>query len=311
MSDRRDDDLRDLLDRLERDLDELRDELDASDRRERRAGGRGRRRADGRRPGRSTRAIDPAPLPRPPRFGEFLRFTEEYTIPTVISMLEATIRSLELFGQVLRLADPGRPTELGGDANAVQTRLDDAGRFAADRASDQLSRRLDDLRTALTEANLPEESESRSLIEEIRDLSAEIEARIAESETDGRDRDEDSSRGRRVREDPGGSDSGDEGIRIDVTDESDPGDEGVSADERPAESPDDEDPRIDIESELDSIREEVHGTRRGDTDGESADEGGEVGAEDGREGEDEVDAGGGDGENDGDDSDDADHDAGR
>ena len=42
--------------------------------------------------------------PRPPRLGELLRFTEEYTIPTLIALLEATIKSLELLQRPLRLA---------------------------------------------------------------------------------------------------------------------------------------------------------------------------------------------------------------
>ena len=277
MSDRRDDDLRDMLDRLEDDLEALRVELEADEDRRRRPG---RRR-------RSDRRSRPSPLPRPPSFGEFLRFTEEYTIPTVISMLEATIRSLELFREVLRLADPGRSSRSREEAGTVQTRLNDAGRFAANRASGQLTRRLDDLRTALSEANLPEESESRSLIEDIRDLSSEIEARIAESERDERERsergrdgraDERAGRDDRRRSDDRRSDAADRdrsrgtdrdrsrgngdgrGVRIDVFDDADDATDGQSEDGDSA----DEGPQVDIESELDSIKEEVRGARSDD-----------------------------------------------
>jgi len=91
--DRRDDDLEERLDELEDVLSELR-------RRDLRETERDRR----------------GP-PRPPRLSELVRFTEQYTIPTVIALLETTIKSLELVQGTLRLADPGRSLDETGSSD--------------------------------------------------------------------------------------------------------------------------------------------------------------------------------------------------
>jgi len=118
---------------------------------------------------------------RPPRLTELLRFTEQYTIPTLIALLETTIRSLELLQGTLRLADPERRLTEAGD----QTRGSSAGagRLASVRADaeTQLVSSLSELREALAEANLPEESASRSILQDARDLTAEIESQLERS----------------------------------------------------------------------------------------------------------------------------------
>ncbi len=48
----------------------------------------------------------PFGLPRPPRPVELLRFADDHAIPTVIALLEANVRALELLRAALRLADP-------------------------------------------------------------------------------------------------------------------------------------------------------------------------------------------------------------
>jgi hypothetical protein len=220
---RRDDELEERLDELEDVLTELRRDL-------RESGG------DRREP------------PRPPSLSELLRFTERYTIPTVIALLETTIKSLELLRGTLRLADPGR--SVADDAGATADRLADV----RDGASAGLARSLSELRTALSEADLPEEAASRSIIAEARDLTAEIESRIEE----GR-RQADDARGRRTDE---GSDDGrdaaerDRGIRIDVTDPDAAGDAEADAGDDSAADPA---PEVDVESELESIKREVDG----------------------------------------------------
>ena len=92
---------------------------------------------------------------RPPTPGELLRFTEEYTIPTVIAVLEANVRALELLQRVLRLADPVRAAD--AESTAARRRADDLRRDAADGLSDALS----ELRTALSEADRAVSSASR------------------------------------------------------------------------------------------------------------------------------------------------------
>ncbi|ELZ26559.1 hypothetical protein C474_19209 [Halogeometricum pallidum JCM 14848] len=200
------------------------------------------------------------PLPRPPSLGEMLRFTEEYTIPTVISMLEATVRSLELLRSALRLVDPQRSTFDDGDRRRSTTeRL--AATTMGREALSGVDRAIDDLRDALS--GLPEEGESRGIVTDARDLMGEIEARIDEAERERerskygyrereesgrehgnrRDRDRDGENGRGRRE---------ESRTIDVTDEDE-----------------EESPRVDVDAELASIRKEV----RGDDGAEASDDG--------------------------------------
>ncbi|TKX48096.1 hypothetical protein EXE41_01740 [Halorubrum sp. SD690R] len=249
--DRRDDDLEERLDELEDVLGELRADLRESER-------------DRRGP------------PRPPRLSELVRFTEQYTIPTVIALLETTIKSLELLRGTLRLADPGRSVAEG--AEGAGDRLADV----RDGATAGLSRSLSELRTALSEADLPEDAASRSIIADARDLTAEIESRIDE----GR-READAARDRRLGGDPDGdrnarsrgdaeerSDRGDGAnpVRIDVTE---PGESDDAGDEAPGEgdaSGDaaDEPPEVDVESELESIKQQVDGDAA-ETSGDAAD----------------------------------------
>jgi hypothetical protein len=246
MSSRRDTDLEPLLEELERTLGDLRSEL-ASDAR--------------RRP------------PRPPRVSELLRFTESYTIPTVIAVLEATIRSLELLRQLLRLADPERTLgRAGNDALRSQTLATDVGRDAVDR----VTRSLEELQRALTEADLPPDADARSIVEDARSLSAEIEQRLSDgdrrpaerraTERSGGDAADD--RHERSREPTGHREESGRGIRIDVTD-SGPEPAGESGDEAGDEA------AVDVEAELQSIKEELDaGDGPPQNDGEPSDDGG-------------------------------------
>ena len=181
------------------------------------------------------RAEDSGP-PQPPRLGELLRFTEQYTIPTVIAILEATIQSLELLQRTLRLADPTRAAR--EESDAARDRLDQVG----SEAGDQLAGALADLRTALSEADLPENPESRDLIEDARELTGEIETRLRDAEQTVSDqrRDEQSSRGVMIDVDDG-TDS----------DETEDGD-SVSTDAESADTA-----SVDVDAELESIKHEL------------------------------------------------------
>ncbi|MFC5277619.1 hypothetical protein ACFPM1_02375 [Halorubrum rubrum] len=263
----RDDDLEERLDELEDVLSELRRDLRETER-------------DRRGP------------PRPPRLSELVRFTEQYTIPTLIALLETTITSLELVRGTLRLLDPGR--ELREDADATADRL--AG--VRDGAAGGLARSLSELRTALAEADLPEEAASRSIIEDARDLSAEIEARIEEGRREAdaarrpeRDAGERTGSGERAgAADRGRSDarSDDGAVRIDVTDPDDDRGEGstdADGSDAPADAnrpADEARPEVDVESELESIKSQL------DEDGDADEEPeGDDGAPDRPEGNDE------------------------
>jgi hypothetical protein len=117
---------------------------------------------------------DARPRRRPPTPGELLRFTEEYTLPTAIALLEATVKSLELLRAVLRLAGP-RPTE-----DRLRERLE-SGRGPETAAFREA---LTDLRDALTGTDLPENSAAGSILTDARELTEEIDDRLDEASAD-------------------------------------------------------------------------------------------------------------------------------
>ena len=229
----RDDELADRLDELEETLSALRSEL------------------------RSDSARRP---PRPPSLGELLRFTEQYTIPTLIAMLEATIKSLELLRRTMRLADPKRAVR--EETAEARTELDRLG----SQASEELARGLSELRTALSEANLPENPESRRLVEDARSLTREIEDRIREAEDDVR-----ASRDRTRRDQSTQSaneidrpQTRDGGVFIDVTDDAGDADETTNSTETEGEGNSgsndeqlDDPTAIDVDAELEAIKQDL------------------------------------------------------
>ncbi|MFC7154894.1 hypothetical protein ACFQPA_05420 [Halomarina halobia] len=229
MTDR--DDLPALLDDLSATLDELRAELEA-DGAERRAD-RGPEARD-RTPWRRSRH---AARPRP---GEFLRFTEEYTIPTLISFLEANIRALELLRGVLRLT--------GGRGLPATDRDDERVTTAGRRALDGVDAVLADLQDAL-EAR-PTDENARDLLDDARSLRREIDGAIG-----GRADERRVDRDRRPRREPT------DAISIAVTDETADGGDGN-------EGEDPDGPEVDVDAELDAIRREV---RPDEDDGASPD----------------------------------------
>lgn len=119
----------------------------------------------------------PLGLPRPPKPSELLRLTEQYTIPATVALLEAAIRSLELLGAALRVAD-SRPIEA---ADRSQVPADGRDRLAA--TSRETLRRLDDALAELQSAARgdPSDPDLRGLFEEARTLRAEVDDRLAEA----------------------------------------------------------------------------------------------------------------------------------
>lgn len=256
MTDRRDpeaEDLRELIADLEATLVELRGELDEEQRDQptipRGLPGAGR------------------PAPRPPGLREMLRFTEEYTIPTLISVLETNIRLLRLGGAALRALDPERSAVREAGDSAVGRAIDAGRGFSTDRLAEGLSELNDAV--AGTEAPDPE---ARELLQEAEELSTEIQDRLREAGRQpggpGGDRtgsgrgSADSGRGR--------ADSGDDAVHIDVT----RGDDDTGASESTDENGESADtPEPDVDAELDSIREEVRGAGDDQEDPEDDDAG--------------------------------------
>ncbi|QLG62673.1 DUF7547 family protein [Halorarum salinum] len=231
---RDDEDLAALLAELESTLSELRAELDDGRGREpRRGGDRGR-----------------WTPPRPPTPGELLRFTTDYTIPTVVATLRATIEALELLRRLLEL---GGGVDRGRAGDPGRSRLSPVLSGARDRAASDVTDALSRLRTELAEADLPEDEASRSVLEDARDLTAEIEERIAASR-DAVDRERDRER----RADAGDAD---DAVVIDVSDGGDDED-GADVDSSPSDGVEDGgEPRgnqqVDVDAELRSIKERM------------------------------------------------------
>ncbi|WP_254837705.1 DUF7547 family protein [Natronomonas marina] len=134
----------------------------------------------------------PLGLPRPPKPGELLRLTEEYTIPALVSVLETNIRLLELLAAALRVAD-GRPLAESSGSDALAdvgerslegVRRGGEGLAAASRATLQ---RLDDALADLENAAAGEPAENpevRQLLSEARNLRAEVDEGLAAASKD-------------------------------------------------------------------------------------------------------------------------------
>ena len=232
MSSRDDDDLVDLLDDLELTLGDLRDELQR------------RPESEERRPF------------RPPTPSEILRFTDEYTIPTVISILEANIRALELLQKLLRLANPEGTLREGSDETRRRVRS------VRDDAVGGLDRALSELQRALSEAALPDDPESRDIVEDARSLTEEVERRIEESRSGSRSGSRSRSResaGSRRRSSRTNSRSGrSEPVEITVDEEPDGGhEEGADENDRGTVADESDDAEVDVEDELQSIKDEL------------------------------------------------------
>lgn len=194
--------------------------------------------------------VEPGPPSRrPPGPGELLRFTESYTIPTLLSILEASIRALELLQATLRLVD-GRPLDTDRRERSGNTaaRVGSLGRTTVDRVDTALSEL-----TAALEGE-PPEGEARDLLTEAQSLREDVDRRIREAERDGR---QEASRRRTAGDDTdrGGSDGVHE---IPVTAEGAPSPESEDVD---APTEDGGGAPVDVDAELESIREEVEEER--------------------------------------------------
>lgn len=159
----------------------------------------------------------PLGLPRPPSPREVLRFTESYAIPTTIAVLEANIRALELLAAVIRAIEGS-----ASEADRAQDRAESVSRATLDRLDDALA----DLQSAIE--GRPTSPEARTLLDDARDLRAEIEDRL--------------------RSTPGGTGAG-PAPGVDGDDTGDARDAGSGQDTH--EVP------VDVEGELDSIRSDI------------------------------------------------------
>ena len=154
----------------------------------------------------------------PSRGRAFLQFTEQYAIPTTVALLEANIRLLEAIGGAIRIAE-GRDSE----PRSIKSR---------ETALTALDRTLSEVTDAVR--GTPTDPDARQLLEQARELRAEIDDQLAESSDGSR---------------PSSPSPTDGSTAIPVTDASDRTPDGDS----------DGEPTVDVDAELDTIRRQVHG----------------------------------------------------
>lgn len=207
-SDRPDPELVELLEELSETLDELGDGIEGGERDNR------------------------------PQSRDLVRFTESYTIPTVISLLEAAIQSLELLQGVLRLVGGRELDRDRGRGRTARSELGTVGRATFD----SVDAALTELTAALE--GEPPEGTARDLLRDARVLREEIDDRLGESRerADRSKRDRDPSRPQ-APEDTDGQDTHEIPVQPESPEE--------PAADLPA------DPAVDVDAELASIKDEM------------------------------------------------------
>jgi hypothetical protein len=197
----------------------------------------------------------PFGLPRPPTPGEFLRLTEGYAIPAVVSLLEASIRTLELLAAAIRVAD-GRPLDGGGARRGAGSGRTDRLATASRETLAKLDDALADLQSAAAGGE-PDNPELQRLISEARSLRGEGDDRLAAA-TDSRP-----------------ATAGDpEPVDIEVENGGDAADDADQTENPQGDATGSATDRIDVDSELESIKREL------DDDSTAAAAGDEDGGED-------------------------------
>lgn len=144
----------------------------------------------------------PLGVPRPPTPRELLEFTDRHAIPATVAFLEANVRALEAAQAALRVARGG--DEVRERATSVRER----STALSARTVDTLESALDDLARELRDGALPDDTVSRTILEDAQRLTDEIRSELAETR-----------RGSRSREDAaaGSGESTTARSRIDVT----------------------------------------------------------------------------------------------
>ncbi len=154
----------------------------------------------------------PLGLPRPPTPRELLELTDRYAIPTAIAVLEANIRALELLQRLIRLADTERAAE--AEADRMRSRAEAISRVTLDQ--------LDGVLEELQEGALPREPESRQIIEDARQLRAELREWLAEGDrtvADGTSRERELTKGADESDVPDEPNDAADAVEIDVDEE--------------------------------------------------------------------------------------------
>lgn len=147
-------------------------------------------------------------LPRPPTPREVVRFTSEVGIPAAILVLRTNVEALRLLRRALRMADGRSPTS-GGEVSQLRERAERVSRETLSR----LDAALADLQAAVE--GRPEDEQARTLLAEARDLRERVEASLASGQPDTHEGSKSTYRGTDVTESGGESGDGDD-VPVDV-----------------------------------------------------------------------------------------------
>lgn len=207
---------------------------------------------------------------RPPTPRELLRFTDEVALPAALAVLETSVRALEAFQRSLKVVRTEREARdrTGAAAEATSERASELRRTTLS----QLDTVLAELQRAASGGGLPAADEARDLLAEARELRDDVDNRLR----DAADREPQSTG-------PDRTDS-DGGVTIDIEDG--PLNDSEAETERPA----DDESAVDVDAELETLRDRYSSDDDADDsiesdDGSSADDAAGVdGAENGTDG---------------------------
>jgi len=193
----------------------------------------------------------PLGLPRPPTPEELLAFVDDHAIPTTIAVLEANVRALKALRGAIGLLRRTERRDRGRDGRAgdLRERTDTVAREAVA----ELDRAVSDLATAIEGRELPDNPEARSVLAEIRSVRDEVASALEADEAVESDAPSDGA------DDPG-SDGTDGGSKTD---------DGSGSDD---ESGSNSGTEIDVESELEAIKDEMRREGRSPDDGVTGDD---------------------------------------
>lgn len=114
---------------------------------------------------------------RPPTPRELARFTSEVTIPAIILALETNVRALRLLQRALRLGTGGT-----GGTSATGDEARERARAVGRTTLARLEEAFTDLQDALE--GRPTDDRTRELLDDARDIRAEIDERLARTDAE-------------------------------------------------------------------------------------------------------------------------------
>jgi len=182
---------------------------------------------------------------RPPTPRELLRFTDEVALPATLAILEANVRALEAFQRGLQLVRAERE---------ARDRTSAAAEATSDRASElrrttlsQLDTVLAELNRAVSEGSLPADEGARDLLTEARELRDDVDTRLRDA-------------AERASQSNASEPSASAGVTVDIQD-------GPLADAERATDEDraDSESAVDVDAELETLRDQYGDADADDT----------------------------------------------